>query len=213
MITLCNASCGIMAILLGDPVVGSYLVLLAMILDTFDGLAARLLDVTSDLGKQLDSLSDLISFGVAPAYLYYTFFTDMEALLACIFYILSALFRLAKFNTLEYQSDFNGLPSPAAAGILAGYVLLYAFEGQRGFSFVPLLAIIAPAICMNIQMRFFSLKSDTLLSNWRIWAVTGLTIASVFIDWHYALLVCFGTYLIISICDGLARKTKRMMAH
>ena len=87
-ITLCNALCGILAILLGNPILGAYLVLAAMILDTIDGAAARMLNVKSELGKQLDSMSDLISFGVAPAYLYYTLFSDTEALLACIFFCL-----------------------------------------------------------------------------------------------------------------------------
>ena len=58
-ITLCNAVCGILAILLGNPILGAYLVLAAMILDTIDGAAARMLNVKSELGKQLDSMSDL----------------------------------------------------------------------------------------------------------------------------------------------------------
>ena len=60
-ITLCNAVCGIIAILLGNPILGAYLVLLAMVLDTVDGLVARLLNVKSELGKQLDTLADLVS--------------------------------------------------------------------------------------------------------------------------------------------------------
>jgi len=123
-ITLCNAICGMLAILLGNPEVGAYLILIAMILDLADGLVARALNVKSDLGKQLDSLADLISFGVAPGYLFYHLFSDTEALLASVFYVLSALFRLAKFNTMEYMKDFNGLPSPAAAGGVSGYILL-----------------------------------------------------------------------------------------
>ena len=107
-ITLCNAVCGVVAILLGAAVLGAYLILIAMILDLADGLVARALNVKSELGKQLDSLSDLISFGVAPAYLYYHLFNDTEALLACIFYVLSALFRLAKFNVQSEKRDFNG---------------------------------------------------------------------------------------------------------
>ena len=62
-ITLCNAICGVLVILLGSPVIGAYLIIMAMILDTVDGLVARALNVKSDLGKQLDSLSDLISIG------------------------------------------------------------------------------------------------------------------------------------------------------
>ena len=207
-ITLCNAVCGIIAILLGNPILGAYLVLLAMILDTIDGAAARLLNVKSELGKQLDSLSDLISFGVAPAFLYYTLFSDTEALLACIFYILSGLFRLAKFNTEEYSSDFNGLPIPAAAGIVAGYVLLYAFDAPHSPDILPLVAIVIPAICMNIHMKFFSLKSGSILQNWQLWFVIFTTILTLIIDWHYGLLACFLAYLIVSFFGGVVRNVK-----
>ncbi len=207
-ITLCNAVCGIIAILLGNPILGAYLVLLAMLLDTADGFAARVLNVKSELGKQLDSLSDLISFGVAPAFLYYTLFTDTESLLACIFYILSALFRLGKFNTLEYADDFNGLPSPAAAGIVSGYVLLYAFDAPSSPDILPLLAIIGPAVCMNIHMRFFSLKGESIFSNWKLWFVVISTVITSLIDWHYSLLMCFSSYLFVSFVDGVKRNVK-----
>lgn len=208
IITLCNAVCGIIAILLGNPILGAYLVLLAMVMDTADGFVARILNVKSELGKQLDSLSDLISFGVAPAFLYYTLFTDTESLLACIFYILSALFRLGRFNTLAYSNTFNGLPSPAAAGIVSGYVLLYAFDAPSSPDMLPLAAIIAPAICMNIQMQFFSLKGESIVTNWKLWFVVLATIITFFIDWHYALLMCFTSYLVVSFVSGLMRNVR-----
>ena len=191
-----------------QPILGAYLVLLAMILDTIDGAAARMLNVKSELGKQLDSLSDLISFGVAPAFLYYTLFSDTEALLACVFYILSGLFRLAKFNTEAYASDFNGLPIPAAAGIVSGYVLLYAFDAPHSSDLLPLLAIIIPAICMNIHMKFFSLKSGAIISNWKLWIVIVTTVLTLVIDWHYGLLACFLAYLMVSFFGGFWRNVR-----
>lgn len=180
-----------------------------MLLDTFDGLAARALKVKSELGKQLDSLADLISFGIAPAYMYYNLFNNTEALLASIFYALSALFRLAKFNTQEYSEEFNGLPSPAAAGILSGYVLLYALDTPNTPAPLPLMAIIAPAICMNIRMRFFSLKGSWIFRDSKLWFVVLMTLASLIIDWHYSLLVCFLSYLFVSFAGGLARNLSR----
>jgi CDP-diacylglycerol---serine O-phosphatidyltransferase len=207
-ITLCNAVCGIIAILLGNPILGAFLVLLSMVLDTVDGLAARMLNVKSELGKQLDSLSDLISFGVAPAFLFYTLFTDTESLLACIFYILSGLFRLAKFNTIEYSTDFNGLPIPAAAGIVSGYVLLYAYDAPASPDILPLITIIGPAICMNIHMKFFSLKGEGIFTNWKLWFVILATAITFYIDWHYALLMCFTSYLFVSFISGLWRNVR-----
>lgn len=195
--------------MLDNPVQGSFLIIAAMVLDTIDGLAARALKVKSELGKQLDSLADLISFGIAPAYMYYNLFGNTEALLASIFYALSALFRLAKFNTQEYSTDFNGLPSPAAAGILSGYVLLYALDTPNTPVPLPLMAIIAPAICMNIRMKFFSLKGLSILKDPKFWFVVLVTVLSLILDWHYSLLVCFLSYLFVSFAGGLARKMAR----
>ena len=208
IITLCNAVCGILAVLLGNPILGAYLILLAMILDTADGFAARILDVKSELGKQLDSLADLISFGVAPAFLFYGLFNDLEALLASIFYVLSALFRLAKFNIEERALDFNGLPSPAAAGILTGYVLLYAYEAPGSPDILPLVAIVGPAIFMNIHMSFFSLKGENIIKDWKLWFVIIITLVITIIDWHYTLITCFGAYLFVSFVSGAFRQIR-----
>ena len=207
-ITLLNAACGILAILFDNPILGSYLILTAMLLDTVDGLVARALNVKSDLGKQLDSLADLISFGVAPAFLYYSLFSDLEALLASIFYTLSALYRLAKFNTADYMKDFNGLPTPAAAGILSGYVLLYAFDAPSSPDWISLAAIVLPAICMNIHMSFFSLKEGSVFKDWKLWFVVFATVGTLVADWHYALLSCFTSYLFVSIVSGVARNVR-----
>ena len=204
-ITLCNAVCGVVAILLGAAVLGAYLILIAMILDLADGLVARALNVKSELGKQLDSLSDLISFGVAPAYLYYHLFSDTEALLACIFYVLSALFRLAKFNVQSEKRDFNGLPTPAAAGIVSGYILIYTQDNVITPDWLPMVAIICTAICMNIRMSFFSLKGESLVRDWKLWVVVLATLSAIIVDPSFALIVCFGSYLIVSFVSGVAR--------
>ncbi len=194
-----------LAILLGNAVLGAYLILIAMILDLADGLAARALNVKSELGKQLDSLADLISFGVAPAYLYYHIFNDTEALLACLFYVLSALFRLGKFNTLDYMKDFNGLPTPAAAGIVSGYILIYTQDNVITPGWLPMLAIILTAICMNIRMSFFSLKGESLTRDWKLWFVILSTLAALILNPSFALIVCFGSYLVVSFVSGVAR--------
>jgi len=194
-----------LAILLGNPEVGAYLIIIAMILDLADGLVARALNVKSDLGKQLDSLADLISFGVAPGYLFYHLFSDTEALLASVFYVLSALFRLAKFNTLDYMKDFNGLPSPAAAGVVSGYILLYAQDSVVTPYWLPMLAIITTAISMNIKMSFFSLKGGSMLLDWRLWFVVLATVIALVRDHSFALLVCFGSYVFVSFACGVAR--------
>ncbi|HET6202312.1 MAG TPA: CDP-diacylglycerol--serine O-phosphatidyltransferase [Planctomycetota bacterium] len=125
----------------------SWLVLLAMLFDALDGKVARLMGSTSELGGQLDSLADAISFGVAPALLVKVL-VEHEVRTAGLqphprlyflvagFYALCALLRLARFNvendpSPEAHERFTGLPSPAAAGVAVSLVLLYFFDGTK----------------------------------------------------------------------------------
>lgn len=124
ILTLVNLSLGgfaIIAVMNGELNLGLLLIFLAALADRFDGMVARKFNIESELGKQLDSMCDIISFGVAPALLIYqgilaefgapgAFFT--------VFYIGCGAFRLAKFNITENNGYFTGLPI-TAAGCLA----------------------------------------------------------------------------------------------
>jgi CDP-diacylglycerol--serine O-phosphatidyltransferase len=119
-------------------VTAAWLVLLGMVFDVFDGRVARLTGKTSDLGAQLDSLCDLITFGLVPAVMVVRM--NMTAAkvwqnwvwFLCLLYFLGALLRLARFN-VETEPDesahlcFKGLPSPAAAGCIATVVIFYYY--------------------------------------------------------------------------------------
>ena len=111
---------GILWVLEGQLLYGAYFVLLSATFDFFDGFAARLLKVQSDIGKELDSLADVVSFGVLPGILLFAITktqTDSQFFpyLTLIIPLLSA-YRLAKFNLDIRQSDrFIGLPTPANA--------------------------------------------------------------------------------------------------
>lgn len=102
-------------------------ILLAMILDGLDGRLARRFEVTSDFGKELDSLSDLVSFGVAPALLTYasvlSSFKHLGLCIAIIFALCGAI-RLARFNVLNSDTYFIGIPITFAGSLLALFVLL-----------------------------------------------------------------------------------------
>lgn len=106
------------------------MVIIAMLLDGLDGRVARALNVQSEFGKELDSLSDVISFGVAPAFVMYVCaFTEINPVLAwtatAIFPICGAL-RLARFNVVDgVPGYFTGLPIPAAGGVLATLALFH----------------------------------------------------------------------------------------
>ncbi len=133
--------------------------ILAMIFDALDGLAARLMRCASDFGAELDSLCDGISFGLVPAYLLWMVFGQQDnpfigrvwGLVASL-YLACTLLRLARFNMDRSRQDkaegkkFVGLPSPAAAGCICGIVLL---QGRMEFGNFPL--SIFPGIGENIS--------------------------------------------------------------
>jgi CDP-diacylglycerol---serine O-phosphatidyltransferase len=103
-------------------------IFVAMVLDSLDGRVARLTNTTSDFGAQYDSLADMVSFGAAPALIVYVWsLNTLGSLgwLAAFVYVAGAALRLARFNTNIGVVDkrfFQGLPSPAAAALLAGLV-------------------------------------------------------------------------------------------
>ncbi|WP_335869282.1 CDP-diacylglycerol--serine O-phosphatidyltransferase [Bacillus sp. 2205SS5-2] len=119
-LTLLNLSLGgfaIINIIEGQLQLGSLLIFLAALADRFDGMVARKLSIESELGKQLDSMCDLISFGVAPALLIYLGVIHefgAPAMFFTVFYIASGSFRLARFNVTENDGYFSGLPITAA---------------------------------------------------------------------------------------------------
>jgi CDP-diacylglycerol--serine O-phosphatidyltransferase len=118
---------------------GGWLIFMAMIFDALDGHVARLARTTSDFGAQLDSLCDLVSFGVAPGFLLvkmcptFTYSHDKVWIIAASFAACAAL-RLARFNVEASADDdhmhFSGLPSPAAAASIAGFAILF-YELRR----------------------------------------------------------------------------------
>ncbi len=124
-----------------NVMLSGWLIFLAMIFDALDGHVARLSRTTSDFGAQLDSLCDVVTFGVAPGFLLVKMcpqfsFLHREAvwIIAASFAACAAL-RLARFNVETGEEDdhlhFSGLPSPAAAASIAGFAILF-YELRRG---------------------------------------------------------------------------------
>jgi CDP-diacylglycerol---serine O-phosphatidyltransferase len=128
--TLCNLILGMIAILLSTHTEyggAALLVIVGMVLDGVDGRIARMFKVQSEFGKELDSLSDIVTFGVAPALIMYGVvlndFGWIGMVIACLFPACGAL-RLARFNTQTGSTNyFLGLPITAAGGVLATFAL------------------------------------------------------------------------------------------
>ena len=156
MITSLNLLCGCIAILFavsGDLVAASYFVLTGMFFDFFDGLAARFLHVQSRIGLQLDSLADMVTFGVVPGIIMFqllnkattlqlleTRFEVSETMLwygesmsfipfVGLILVIASAYRLAKFNVDSRQTDsFIGLPTPANTLLILSLPLIYEFQ-------------------------------------------------------------------------------------
>ena len=142
----------------------------AMVLDSLDGRVARMTNTQSAFGEQMDSLSDMVSFGAAPALIFYEWaLKDMGKLgwAAAFVYCASAALRLARFNTNISVVDkryFQGLPSPAAAAVVAGFIWVMDDAGFKGVSKIDWLAWTAMGVTlyagltMVTNVPFFSFK-------------------------------------------------------
>ncbi|MBK9743200.1 MAG: CDP-diacylglycerol--serine O-phosphatidyltransferase [Saprospiraceae bacterium] len=141
-ITSGNLICGFTAIMIGDFYWSPILLLGSFIFDSLDGLAARALNAQSEFGKQMDSLADVISFGVAPAYLYSLYSPDFEnkffTIATCSMIVIAGTIRLAKFNITPSLPYFLGLPIPANALFYIGVIMGIENESQ---SFIDFLAL------------------------------------------------------------------------
>ncbi len=142
LLTCCNLVCGVLAIVnigFGSTVVATIFVLLALIFDFFDGFAARKLNVVTAIGKDLDSLADMVTFGVVPGLLMLYQFKDAHAFnsdkigyIALLIPVFSAL-RLAKFNNdTRQKEEFIGLPTPANTILITSFVLLAQVAQANG---------------------------------------------------------------------------------
>lgn len=142
-------------------------IFIAMLMDGMDGRIARLTNTQSDFGVEYDSLSDMISFGLAPALIMYQWIlSDMGKLgwLAAFVYTASTALRLARFNTQaasENKQFFQGLPSPAAAALLAGMIWLGETQTYVEVNNLTIFAFpvtVIAGILMVSNIRFYSLK-------------------------------------------------------
>ena len=168
--TVANLFCGYGCIVYAtqqDFDTAAVLIGIAMILDTLDGFVARLTKTTSDFGVQLDSLADVVSFGLAPAILAFTWgLWPLKRLgwAAGFIYVTAAAMRLARFNiqttTAIDKRYFVGMPSPAAAGVIASTIYLFPEGPQdRETALLALAMVVAPALLMVSTIRFRSVKA------------------------------------------------------
>jgi CDP-diacylglycerol--serine O-phosphatidyltransferase len=168
-----------------DFVMAAWCLIVSIGMDMVDGRVARWTKSTSRFGLELDSLADLVSFGVAPAVLMYQMVLHTmhkPGLAIALFFVISSALRLAKYNVKaqdgDSSSDFSGLPTPAAAGIIASFVLSYELfeQGQEitvktipilmqrmpfFFKTIPLLMVLISFLMIS-NVPYFGFKKSKL---------------------------------------------------
>lgn len=204
-------------------------VFVAALLDGIDGRVARLTHTQSEFGVQYDSLSDLVSFGLAPSLVMYNW--SLSSLkeygplggkigwAAAFIYAVCAALRLARFNTQVGVADkryFQGLPSPAAAAVCMSFVWSmenWGISGDELDMVMPFVAVIV-GLLMVSRFRYYSFKSlpmgDKVPFLWILIAV--LILVPFFVDPPRVLLVVFSLYLLsgpVVTVWGLATRRKR----
>ncbi|MDN4074840.1 CDP-diacylglycerol--serine O-phosphatidyltransferase [Fictibacillus terranigra] len=159
ILTLINLSLGALALMFifkDDLKVGFILIFLAGLFDRFDGMVARKLNIESEFGKQLDSLCDLISFGIAPAFLLYQgslFEFGVPGIIFTILFIVCGAIRLARFNITEFNGSFVGVPITVAGCIIAMCYLLIPFVPSYVFMFFIIAFSFLMISSISIQKR------------------------------------------------------------
>jgi CDP-diacylglycerol--serine O-phosphatidyltransferase len=194
----------------------------AMVLDSLDGRVARMTNTQSAFGEQMDSLSDMVSFGAAPALILYEW--SLKGLgklgwIAAFVYCASAALRLARFNTNIGVVDkrfFQGLPSPAAAAIVIGLVWVMDDAGYRDAFTIPWLAWTAfgitlfAGLTMVTNVPFYSFKDIGLKKSVPFIVIVAIALAIAVVNVHPPL-VLFGIFCVYGLSGYamyLYRKSK-----
>jgi len=213
-ITLLSLSCGFTSIrfsLNGELEIAIYLILIATIFDFFDGWFARKLKSGSSFGAELDSLSDFVSFGVAPSFLIYLWSTHTLGSLgwgATLFFVICSALRLARFTADIYITNkpiddkeyFVGMPSPAAAGLILLPLFVY-FEFDLNFiknGYLNLVSTIIIGFMMISKIPTISLKTIKINQRYKTWIFLIFVIVSVALIskiW-ITLIIVFSIYLL-----------------
>lgn len=188
--------------------VAAIAIFLAMVFDGMDGRVARLTNTQSAFGEQYDSMADIISFGVAPAFVMYVWaLQDLGrwGWLAAFVFVVGAALRLARFNTNIAVVDkrfFQGLPSPAAAALIAGFVWLAVDNKIRiadgPMAWCAFVLTIYAGVAMVSNAPFYSGKSFALGRSVPFWVMLLFVLLFVFVSSDPPI-VLFGLFVIYGL--------------
>ena len=230
-LTLANLSCGLIAIIFtfqSDFSSATICIMIGLLFDFLDGLVARALNVKSEIGKQLDSMSDLVTFGLAPAFMMFHFMYYLQnniafkfsieneiftsSLIALTIPICSAL-RLAKFNIdINQQKSFIGLPTPASAifFIAIPHINFDVFPMFTDLNFLRIVIIIISLLLVS-NLPLFSFKfnfQENIKSQTNFFRII-LFLSSIVLFFNFkfaALPFIVILYIILSVTNNIIKK-------
>ncbi len=217
VLTLLNLLCGSLAVIYiavyGDYLSAFYSIIAALVFDFLDGFAARLLGQVSPIGIFLDSLSDLVSFGLAPSMVLFSLIRTSQQVTGnpfidewgCYLSLLVVLFsslRLARFSVEQSdEDDFIGLPTPICALLVASFGAMYQLKGADlgvmqyiGWSVSLSYLLISNMRMLSLKFKGFSLKKNLLRYIFLILCVVELVLLGL-----YAVPIIFVTYILFSV--------------
>lgn len=217
---------GIVAATQGKFEQASVAIFIAMVLDALDGRVARMTNTQSEFGAEYDSLADMGSFGLAPALVMYewslsslvnvSFPMGKLGWLAAFLFVASAALRLARFNTKASNTDkryFQGLPSPAAAGVVVGFVWACFDNGIDGedVALIALPIIVFAGLMMVSNVSYYSFKDIDFHNKVPFVAMLVVVMIFVFsaIDPPISLFGCFMVYALSGPVISILRRFKK----
>jgi len=218
--TALNMACGFIAILQafqGNFYKACMFVVLGAIFDSVDGRVARMTNTQSAFGEQFDSLSDLVSFGVTPAFVFYFRFlqdTGRVGMVVAFLFILCGALRLARFNASidKNKSDyFQGLPIPGGATAVISMVLLASTYPQLAeYKFLTIGYLAFYAVLMISSLPFPSFKKSPWVKNnkKKVLAIIFSLLASLFIYEEIMIPVIITFYVVLSLAYFIANRKK-----
>lgn len=231
-----NMFCGVLSIILsikGEFTKAAWLILFGIIFDGIDGLIARMQKLTSSIGVELDSLADFTTFCVAPIILIWQLVMyryRLPGVIVCFIYIFFGAMRLARFNSLTYFSKesvsrfIEGLPTPAAAGIIASVVLLFGFlnpdvsVSRRHITFLvavlPWILNFLPGIILLLAFLMITKIRYPKVNNFRLtqrvsFKLFSLILVGLLLLIAYpesSIFIVFSIYLLYGLVEYLVRK-------
>ena len=204
-LNLLTGSIGIYFTLVQGKPMAIYFVLIGAFFDLLDGMVARLLNVSSEIGKQLDSLADLVTFGLLPSFYLLTLLQNATPLpwIAMMIAVFSAI-RLARFNVDESQGNsFKGLPSPANAIMITSIALIPFDIGVNMMLAITILS--CGLLISNIRLIALKFGSYSWVGNEPRWILIGCSLILIIVlKWTFIPFLV-PTYIVVSLFSGVKK--------